>query len=62
MIMDKLQVGDLVRLRSNKNPKLQDKLGLVVSLSKDDTLWGHKVLVEDDTYMIPWHQLEKVSG
>ena len=60
--MDKLQVGDLVRLRSNKNPKLQDKLGLIISLSKDDTLWGHKVLVENDTYMIPWHQLEKVNG
>jgi hypothetical protein len=58
--MDKLQVGDLVRLRSNKNPKLQDKLGLIISLSKDTTLWGHKVLVED-TYMIPWHQLEKVN-
>ena len=60
--MDKLQVGDLVRLRSNKNPKLQDKLGLIISLSKDDTLWDHKVLVEDDIYFIPFHQLEKVNG
>jgi len=59
--MDKFQVGDLVRLRSNKNPKLQDKLGLIISLSKDDTLWDHKVLVENDTYMIPFHQLEKVN-
>jgi hypothetical protein len=56
--MDKLQVGDLVRVRAFGSPQIHDKFGLVVGPL---ALSGATVLVGKFKYLISYEKMEIVS-
>lgn len=58
--MDKLQVGDLVRVE-NYRPKYLTVFGLVVDTNTRE--WSSAcVLIDEQKWWIPFEKLEKVNG